>query len=121
MDVTMQAASNARRTNATARELGRRTGKFGFLLDQMRVAHQSIDGIDSFVGPTTELTQGLDAYADEPEREMSNETDMLANQGVERFSERWRSQDRNVKHQEHHPGSWTTTTHLRQAVQPVMA
>ena len=97
MDVTMQAANSARRTNATARELGREEpGKFGFLLDQMRVAHQSIDGIDSFVGPTTELTQGLDAYADESEREMSNETDILANQGVERVSERdGRSQDRN--------------------------
>ena len=64
MDVTMQSTSRARRTNATARELGREEpGKFGFLLDQMRIAHQSIDGIDSFVGPTTELTQGLDAYA----------------------------------------------------------
>ena len=59
MDVTMQAASNARRTNATARELGgEEPGKFGFLLDQIRVAHQSIDGIDSFVGPTTGVDPG---------------------------------------------------------------
>ena len=106
MDVTMQVANSARRTNATARELGREEpGKFGFLLDQMRVAHQSIDGIDSFVGPTTELTQGLDAYADESEREMSNETDMLANQGVERSSQRdGRSQDRNREASRDHQG-----------------
>ena len=89
MDVTMQSASRARRTNATARELGREeTGKFGFLLDQMRVAHQSIDGIDSFVGPTTELTQGLDAYADEPEREMSTEPGVFTKQIVECASDR---------------------------------
>ena len=89
MDVTMHSASRARRTNATARALGREeTGKFGFLLDQMRVAHQSIDGIDSFVGPTTELTQGLDAYADEPERDMSKETGVFAKQIVDNASDR---------------------------------